>query len=260
MLAVLSFFFIATLAHATPKFPPLTGRVVDDAHVLSADAQQQLTQELADLEAKTGRQVVVVTLPTLQGYAIEDYGYQLGRAWGIGQKGKDNGALFIVAPSEHKVRIEVGYGLEPELTDALSSIILQEKVLPKFRAHDVQGGIVDGTAAIVRQLGLPDDQARQNVAQAEARPAPVRAPHESPFAIIFAAIILFWFLSAFIGALGGRRGGGCASFWLLPLIFSGGGRGWGGGGGWSGGGGFGGGGGFSGGGGSFGGGGASGSW
>src|SRR6185503_13746586 len=185
-----------------------------------------LTSELADLEAKTGRQVVVVTLPSLQGYAIEDYGYQLGRAWGIGQKGQNNGALFIVAPSEHKVRIEVGYGLEPVLTDALSSIILQEKVLPKFRAGDVQGGVLDGAAALVQQLGLPDAQARQNVANAEAQPMRPRSPHESPISIIFAAIIMFWVLSAFIGALGGRRGGGCASFWLLPLIFSGGGRSW----------------------------------
>jgi len=260
ILAVLAYVVTAVAAHAALTFPPLTGRVVDNAHVLSADAQQQITQELADLEAKTGRQVVVVTLPDLQGDAIDDYGYQLGRAWGIGQKGQNNGALFIIAPSEHKVRIEVGYGLEPVLTDALSSVILQEKVLPKFRAGDVQGGVLDGTAAIVQQLGLPDDQAKQNVAQAEAAPVRARGPHESPIAIIFGALIMFWVLSAFIGALGGRRSGGCASFWLLPLIFSGSGSrgGWGGGG-WGGGGGFGGGG-FSGGGGSFGGGGASGGW
>ena len=222
-LAFLLFLLLAVAAHAAPTFPALTGRVVDDAHVLSADAQQQMTQELADLEAKTGRQVVVVTLPSLQGYPIEDFGYQLGRAWGIGQKGQNNGALFIVAPSEHKVRVEVGYGLEPVLTDGLSSIILQEKVLPKFRSGDVQGGIVDGTQAIVQQLGLPDDQAKQNVAQAEAQPQRVRGPHESPISILVAGLIMFWVISAFIGALGGRRGGGCASFWLLPLIFSGGG-------------------------------------
>jgi uncharacterized protein len=258
-LALIAFLFLAVAAHAAPTFPPLTGRVVDDAHVLSPEVQQQLTQELADLETKTGRQVVVVTLPSLQGDAIDDYGYQLGRAWGIGQKGQDNGALFIIVPSEHKVRIEVGYGLEPVLTDALSSVILQEKVLPKFRAGDVQGGVVDGTAAIVQQLGLPDDQAKQNVAQAQAAP-PGRFSQESPISIIFAGLILFWVLSAFIGALGGRRGGGCSSFWLLPLMFSGGGFGGGGfGGGGGGGGGFGGGG-FSGGGGSFGGGGASGGW
>ena len=252
---VLLALFFAVAAHAAPKFPALSGRVVDDAHVLSADTQQQLTSQLADLESKTGRQVVVVTLPSLQGYAIEDYGYQLGRTWGIGQKGQNNGALLMVAPSEHKVRIEVGYGLEPVLTDALSSVILQEKVLPKFRSGDIQGGVVDGTAALVQQLSLPDDQARQNVAHAEAQPARPRGAHESPISIIFAGFILFWFLAAFIGALGGRRGGR-SSLWLLPLIFSGGGpRDWGDRGGWGGGGG-----GFSGGGGSFGGGGASGGW
>ena len=167
--ALFAFLFCFAVAHAAPTFPKLTGRVVDDAHVLSADTQQQLTQQLADLEAKTGRQVVVVTLPSLQGDAIDDYGYQLGRAWGIGQKGQNNGALFIVAPSEHKVRIEVGYGLEPVLTDALSSVILQEKVLPKFRAGDVQGGVVDGTAALVQQVvDAPRDHAKVPRSEVEA--------------------------------------------------------------------------------------------
>ena len=112
--------------------------------MLSPATTADLTGKLADLEAKTGRQVVVVTLPGLQGYDIADYGYQLGRYWGIGQKGQNNGVLFIVVPTEHKVRIEVGYGLEPILTDALSSVILQEQVLPKFRAGDVEGGVGGG--------------------------------------------------------------------------------------------------------------------
>ena len=245
---------LAGWAQAAPSFPALTGRVVDDAHVLSPQVQQDLTARLADLETKTGRQLVVVTLPSLQGDAIEDYGYQLGRAWGIGQKGKDNGALFIVAPGEHKVRIEVGYGLEPVLTDALSSVILQEKVLPKFRAGDVEGGVTDGTNALIQQLTLPDDQAKANVVQAQ------RAPrsHGSPVGAIFAIFVLFWLLSAVLGVFGRRRGGGAGSaWWLLPLLLSG---SRGGGGGFGGGGGCGGGGGFSGGGGSFGGGGSSGGW
>jgi uncharacterized protein len=243
-------------ALAAPTFPPLTGRVVDDADVLSPQAEQQLTGELAQLEQSTGRQLVVVTLPSLQGYPIEDYGYQLGRAWGIGQKGEDNGALFIVAPNERKTRIEVGYGLEPVLTDALSSVILQQRVLPKFRAGDMQGGVVDGTRALVQQLELPDDQARANVAAAE------KAPERGSGALagVFALVVMFWVLASIAGAFGGRRRAGLGgAWWLLPLIFSAGGRRdrWGGGG-W-GGGGFGGGG-FSGGGGSFGGGGSSGSW
>jgi uncharacterized protein len=251
--AALAFFFcfLAIAAHAAPSFPKLTGRVVDDANILSAATEQQLDARLADLEAKTTDQMVVVTLPSLQGYDISDYGYQLGRAWRIGQKGKDNGVLLIVAPNEHKVRIEVGYGLEPVLTDALSSVILQEKVLPRFRSGDVEGGVVAGADAVVDQLSLPEDQAKQNVAAAAARPKHEGKPGIG--AIIPLLIILFIFFSVF------RRGG----WWLLPLIFSGSGRrgGWGDGGGWGGGGwSGGGGGGFSGGGGSFGGGGSSGSW
>ena len=103
-------------------FPRLTGRVVDEAGILDAATRAELTQKLADLEAKSTDQLVVVTLRSLQGTSIEDYGYQLGRAWQIGQKGKNNGVLLIVAPNERKVRIEVGYGLEGTLTDAITSL------------------------------------------------------------------------------------------------------------------------------------------
>ena len=120
-----AFVILALPAAAAPKFPALTGRVVDDAHVLTDQTKGDLDQKLAALEAKTSRQLVVVTLPSLQGYEISDYGYQLGRAWGIGQAKLNNGVLFIIAPNEHKVRIEVGYGLEPVLTDALSEVIIQ---------------------------------------------------------------------------------------------------------------------------------------
>jgi len=239
----------AAPAVAAPTFPPLTGRVVDNAHVLSAQTQADLTAKLADLETKTGRQLVVVTLPSLQGYDIEDYGYQLGRAWGIGQKGQNNGVLFIVAPTEHKVRIEVGYGLEPILTDALSSVILQEQVLPKLRTGDTEGGIVAGTNALITQLTLDPATAQANVAKA----TQAAKPHGVPFGAIFGLIIFF---IVFTSIFRGHRGGGMG--WLLPLMIlnSGSRGGWGGGGGFGGGGG----GGFSGGGGSFGGGGASGSW
>ena len=249
-LFALALSLVATPASAAPTFPPLTGRVVDDAHVLSAATVADLTAKLADLETKTGRQLVVVTLPSLQGYEIEDYGYQLGRAWGIGQKGKDNGVLFIVAPTEHKVRIEVGYGLEPILTDTLSSVILQEQVLPKFRTGDVEGGVVAGTDAIIGQLSADPTAAAANVQQAtQAAQAP--RSHGIPFGAIITLIILFF---VFSGLFRSHMGGGMG--WLLPMmILSSGSRG----GGWGGGGGFGGGG-FSGGGGSFGGGGASGGW
>jgi uncharacterized protein len=240
-------------AIAAPQFPPLTGRVVDDAHVLSPEVQAQLTAKLAALEQTNSRQLVVVTLPTLNGDDIADYGYQLLRTWGIGQKGLNNGALFIIVPSEHKVRIEVGYGLEPILTDALSSVILQRAVLPKFRAGDVAGGVVAGTDEIIAQLSADPSTAEMKAAQAEqAQREPTR--RVNPIGGIIPLIFLFFIVtSIFRGGFGGGLG------MLLPLMFLGGrGGGWGGGG-FSGGG-FGGGGGFSGGGGSGGGGGASGGW
>ena len=205
-------------AFAAPTFPQLTGRVVDDAHVLPADTVADLTQKLAALQAKNGRQLVVVTLPSLQGDDIEDYGYQLGRAWGIGQKGKDDGALFIVAPSEKKVRVEVGYGLEPVLTDALSSVILQTQVLPHFRDGDVPGGVTAGTDALVQQLGLTDAEARQQVEQAAERPPP---RHHEGIGTVFSLLLFFFVMSAVFR--GGRRGGGLG--WALPLMFMGGGFG-----------------------------------
>src|ERR1700743_3198565 len=130
--AVLAFLCLLTPALAAPKFPALTGRVVDDANILSATTRSDLDGKLAALEAKTSRQLVVVTIPSLQGYEISDFGYQLGRAWGIGQAKLNNGVLFIIAPTEHKVRIEVGYGLEPILTDAFSEVVIQTQVAPKF--------------------------------------------------------------------------------------------------------------------------------
>lgn len=145
--------FFSTAAFAALVFPALTGRVVDDAHILSPGTIQTLDQMLASYEAGTTNQVVVATLPSLQGTSIEDYGYQLGRHWGIGQKGKDNGVLLIVAPHERKVRIEVGYGLEGTLTDAISAEIIQGIILPDFKQRKMETGIIEGTRAIVSVLG-----------------------------------------------------------------------------------------------------------
>ncbi len=136
----------------TLTFPALTGRVVDQAGLLSAPDQAQLTSALADLEAKTRDQLVVVTLKSLQGTTIEDYGYQLGRKWLIGQKDKNSGALLIIAPAEHKARIEVGYGLEGTLTDAATKRIIETSILPAFRTGDFPGGIKAGTGQIIQLL------------------------------------------------------------------------------------------------------------
>lgn len=134
---------------AAPTFPDLSGRVVDLAGLLSSSAKGRLTTELKKHEQATSNQIVVVTLNSLQGYTIEQYGYQLGRHWGIGQEKRNNGVLLIVAPNERKVRIEVGYGLEGTLTDALSHNIIQTKILPYFRKSQYEKGIEYGTAAIL---------------------------------------------------------------------------------------------------------------
>jgi uncharacterized protein len=253
--AVLALFALASAAFAADlKFPALSGRVVDNARILSPGAAQKLDGELATLEAQTGHQLVVATVPDLQGHEIEEYGYQLGRAWQVGRKGVNDGAILLVAPQEHKVRIEVGYGLEPVLTDALTSVILQRKVLPQFKQGHMEQGVVDGAEAIIAQISLPDDQAKANVAQASAMAHDTDQVGRSDrrgvhFPIVAILFVVFWVLSIL---LRGRRGLG--GLWWLPFMFMGGGRG----GGWGGG--SGGGGGFSGGGGSFGGGGSSGSW
>jgi uncharacterized protein len=251
-LLVLAFAWLfAAQALAAPQFPALTGRVVDEAHILSPAAAQKLDGDLATLEQQTGHQVVVATIPDLQGYDIADYGYQLGRAWGIGRKGENDGVVFLVAPNDRKVRIEVGYGLEPVLTDALSSVILQQKVLPKFRAGQMEQGVVDGAEAVIQQLALPEDQAKARVAQAQQARQAQQPEGGVPLGALFTIFIVVWILA---GILRGRGGGGL--LWLLPALMSGrGGRDD-----WGGGGFGGGGGGFSGGGGSFGGGGSSGSW
>ena len=248
-LMALTILLIALPAVAAPTFPKLSGRVVDEADILSPATEAALTSKLEGLETASGHQLVVVTLPSLQTLEIEDYGYQLGRAWGIGDEKNDDGALLIVAPNERKVRIEVGYGLEGVMTDALSSVIINTAIVPKFKAGDMEGGIVAGTDALVQQLSLPDDQARANVAAAKTKAQKHRDGPPIPF-IIF--LVVLWVI---IASLRGRRGGGGLAS-ALPWIILGGMGGGRGGGGWSGGGG----GGFSGGGGSFGGGGSSGGW
>src|SRR5437764_2219057 len=150
-----SFGFLLVLlafALAALTFPQLTGRVVDDAGILDAANRANLDSKLASFESKTTAQLVVVTLKSLQGTSIEDYGYQLGRRWGIGQKEKNSGALLIVAPNERKVRIEVGYGLEGDLTDAVSRLIIENSILPRFKTGDFAGGISRGVDDIIQVL------------------------------------------------------------------------------------------------------------
>jgi len=278
LLALAGAFFASPLA-AQPQFPELTGRVVDNADILPPEAEARLTAKLEALETQTQRQLVIATVPDLQGYDISDYGYQLGRFWGLGDAERNDGALLLVAPNDRKVRIEVGYGLEGYLTDALSSIIIQNQILPAFRNGDFPGGIEAGTDAIIAQLQLPPEEAERIAAEAStARESDGGFPVG---ALIMLAFFVFFFVLPLLAGRGRRRRyrssgtgpwgsrgrdfGDTARDIILWEVGSAIARGMmsGGdndGGGWSGGGGFGGGGGFSGGGGSFGGGGASGGW
>jgi uncharacterized protein len=236
--------FCAMAATAALDFPPLTGRVVDEAGILSDGTKAQLTALLKEHEQQTGNQVVVATLKSLRGQTIEQYGYQLGRAWGIGKAGKNNGALIIVSPATHDVRIEVGYGLEGTLTDAQSALIIHNVMLPAFRKGDYDGGLLNGTLVTLQALGGHPSASPPQDFQDLQDDARDNGGFHIP--IIVVVIILWLVFGRFFWPL-----------FFLGGMFGGGRGGWGGGGGWSGGSS---GGGFSGGGGSFGGGGASGHW
>ncbi|AFJ58312.1 MULTISPECIES: TPM domain-containing protein [Pseudomonas] len=225
------------VAQAALSFPALTGRVVDSAQMIDPAVREQLTQQLQALEQTSGDQLVVVTVPDLQGVPIEDYGYQLGRQWGIGQKGKDNGALLIVSRDDRQLRIEVGYGLEGVLTDAQSWVIINQVILPKFKAGNFSQGISDGVAAMIQVVGGEPLAVPAHVADANF------AMDNPGFSIgLFILLIGVLWLCNRMGLPVGA---------ILLAILNSSGRGGGGGGG---------GGGFRGGGGGFGGGGASGSW
>jgi uncharacterized protein len=253
-LAVAALWLFAAGASAQPAFPPLTGRVVDRADLLSPAVEAELTTKLEALEAESSDQVVVATIPDLQGYEIEEYGYQLGRAWGIGQNDTNNGVLLIVAPNERKVRIEVGYGLEGVLTDGLSGLIIQRQILPAFRDGDFERGVVQGVDAIDQQLRLDPAEAAARAAAVEQDAESAAAPAIGVAVSAF-LLILFWIVVARSGGRRGRRRNDGVWIWAASEALRHAGRG-GGGSSWGGGGG----GGFGGGGGSFGGGGASGGW
>lgn len=149
---LLSSLLLQTLLFAAPTFPELTGRVVDDAKILNSSQKQTLTKLLKEEEKNSSNQIVIVTLESLNGYDIADYGYQLGRHWGIGQKDKNNGVLLIVSMAEKKLRIEVGYGLEGALTDKISHEIIEYIIKPNFRSGNFYTGILKGTKAIIASV------------------------------------------------------------------------------------------------------------
>ncbi len=237
--------------------PPLLAHVNDTANLLSPSARAELEQKLSDYEQKSGRQFALLTIDSLDGDALESFSIRVVEAWKLGKKGKDDGLLLLVAKKEHKLRIEVGYGLEGSITDAFSARVIRNLLVPAMRAGNVAGGFDQAFTLLMQKAAGEDVAAPEGVADREPR-----GRSSSPFGwlvlLFFLSPVLIPLVLAFMrGGGGGRWGGGGG--------WGGGGFGGGGfGGGGFGGGGFGGGGGgggFSGGGGGgFGGGGASDSW
>ena len=282
------------LAWAAAKdIPPLTGRVNDTANLISPEQRQRIEAQLAQFEKQTGDQVAVLTVDSLDGEAIEDYANKVGRAWALGQKGKDNGVLLLVSKGDRKMRIEVGYGLEPVLTDLQTSIIQNQVIIPYFKKGDFGGGIEAGVNAILSTIqGKPVEPAPEAEAPGNGGgstswpgflifglfalgPFILNAIRSGSWIVYIVMLPVLFFLGLLASPIVGMI---AAGVWLIlfPILrmilprtpssgrFRGPGGWWigpgMGGGGWRGGGGFGGGGGFSGGGGSFGGGGSSSSW
>ncbi len=246
---------------ASPTFPALTGRIVDDANILSAYDRAEIETTLKALDVKATDQLVVVTVKSLQGYPIEDYGYQLGRFWKIGQAGTNNGALLIVAPNDRKVRIEVGRGLEPILTDTTTKLIIDNAILPGFRRGDFPGGIKAGVRDITATLLGDAEEVKQRAKSVRKRDTS-NDIEIGPLGFFLFWVAVFFFVmwvqtqqaKQLSPSAQARRRRGDGGVIVVP-------GGWGSSGGWSSGSSDGGGGGgFSGGGGDFGGGGSSGSW
>lgn len=262
MLKALAFFLAIVLlalpAAAQPKFPALTGRIVDEAALLKSEDLASIAADLKALQAKSSDQLVIYTTRSLQGYPIEDFGYQLGRTWGIGQRGVNNGVLLIVAPNERKVRIEVGRGLEPYLTDAITKLIIENAILPAFRRGDFSGGIRAGVHDIIGIMTGDAEAVKQRLSAGTKR----SAPGQDNFALymllffIVAAVFMVWIQQRQMAhpLKAGQRRRSTASNWSTAPTWGSSSGSWGGGSSSDSGGGF------SGGGGDFGGGGSSGSW
>ena len=244
LLSFLLLLIASPLARAL-EVPPLRGRVNDYAGVMSQDQVRTLESQLAQFEQETGHQIAVLTIPTLDGEDIEGFSIRVAENWKIGKKGFDNGVILLVAVKDRKLRLEVGYGLEGVLPDAIADRIIRDYIVPRFRAQDYAGGVIAGIDAV------------QKVIKQEPLPESARKPNQAPRSgfnslAMFAIAFVIFALMAFSSGRRSRNQMWSGRGRRYPPIF------WGGGGGGFGGGGSGGG--FSGGGGGFGGGGASGSW
>jgi uncharacterized protein len=231
----------ASPAGAKESFPAFTAPVVDAAKVVPNDVEQRVNAELNDYQQRSGNQIAVAVVKTTGSTSLEDYSIDLARHWGVGQKGKDNGVLVLIAYNDHKLRIEVGRGLEGTLTDLQSGLIIRDRMVPLLKQNDVGAAIEQGTQNIRAVLGDPQ--------VGQLPPPPTTVPSSTSTGSAVGGLIFFVILGVVVLGFFGRRRRG---LWALPFFWGG---GFGGGGGGGFGGGFGGGGG-----GGFGGGGASGGW
>ena len=203
---------LALLLAASPlaalDVPYLSGRVVDNADLIPDDAQQRIQQKLAAYEQQTGSQIAVLTVESLEGESLEDYSIRVAETWKLGQKGKDNGVLFLISEQDRKMRIEVGYGLEPELTDFETNRILDNVVTPRFRSGDFAGGVESGVDAMVAAIG---GQEITPAPGADATPQ-MATGEKAVFGLVFLVVIGVFSLMAIFSH-------GCQS-WFLYLFLT----------------------------------------
>jgi len=199
--------------------PPLTGRVVDLAHVLPHATVDSLTARLAAHEKQSTNHVAVLTIPSLEGESLEEFTHRVATTWKLGQKGTDNGVLLLVAIKERKVRIEVGYGLEGALTDIRSAQIIRNEIVPRFRVGDLPGGILEGTLAIVKTI----EGTYQSTGTAPLRHEST-AVEQVVMAVLVGLFVGFLFTSVhrFIGPVVGAGISTLLAPWVVPAVLAGG--------------------------------------
>jgi uncharacterized protein len=228
LIVILIFFLGTSMAAEKKDVPYLSGRVTDNANIVSAETIRLLTDSLKAYEARTGNQIVVFTVAALNGEAIEDYANMVFNEWKLGQKGKNNGVLIIVAPNDRRMRIEVGYGLEATLTDVLASRIVNNIMTPKFKNGDYNGGITEGTMAVVKVLeggALAETEQNADAAEGKSGFSGIEAP-DMPIterilfgAFIFGIIGLFTFMGIITPGMGRFLYPFLIPFWAtFPII------------------------------------------
>lgn len=199
--------------------PPLTGRVVDLAQVLPATVAASLVRDLEAHESKTSNQVAVLILSSLEGEPLESFTHRVATTWKLGQKGTDNGVLFLVAMKERKIRFEVGYGLEGTLTDARSAQIIRSEIIPRFRDGDASGGVAAGVTAILKTI--------EGTYQASDKTAPgldSDAIGQVVVAVIVGLIVGLGLMSVnrLLGPIAGTGLSLSLAPWLVPALITGG--------------------------------------